>query len=135
MSKRQLAPNKVEWPIKRDTSKLNKCIYKLTSKLLTCTTKLELIPLSKRDSDPHPKLMVQLRPYGSEEDGNKFVTAKAMIELNFPKGVDCIASKEWSIRSVLMRILMVFRIWSLEWIIKKSMGEDHTELFLCEEVH
>ena len=48
-----------------------------------CKTKLELVPLSEEDSGPLPKLMVQLHPYGSEEDENRFITAKVTIE--YPK--------------------------------------------------
>ena len=70
--------NKLVWPVKRD--KLNKCIYKNTSTLLTCKAKLELIPLSDQDKGPLPKLQLLLHPYGTEEDGNTFVTAKVMIE-------------------------------------------------------
>ena len=72
-------PNKLIWPIKRD--KLNKYIYKHTSKLKTCKAKLELIP--EQDNGPLPKFILQLHPYGTEEDRNKCVTAKVIIE--FPK--------------------------------------------------
>ena len=72
-------PNKLIWPIRRD--KLDKCIYKHTSKLKTCKTKLELVP--HQDYGPPPKFILQLHPYGSEEDGNKYITAKVTIE--FPK--------------------------------------------------
>ena len=70
-------PNKLVWPVKRD--KLNKCIYKHKTKLLTCKVNLELV--SDHDSGPIPKLSLQLHPYGIEEDANKCVTAKVSIEL------------------------------------------------------
>ena len=76
-----LKPNELVWPLKRD--KINKCIYKHTSKMLTCKVKLELVPLSSHDSGPLPKLSLELHPYGTEEDANLAVTAKVTIE--FPK--------------------------------------------------
>ena len=73
-------PNQVIWPVKRD--KLNKYIYKYTSKRKACKAKLELVP--HRDNyGPLPKFVLQLHPYGSEEDSNKYITAKVTIE--FPK--------------------------------------------------
>ena len=74
---RLVEPNKLVWPVKRD--KLNKCIYKHKMKLLTCKVNLELV--SDYDSGPIPKLSLQLHPYGTEEDGNKCITAKVSIEL------------------------------------------------------
>ena len=75
---KQVEPNKVIWPIKRE--KLNKYIYKHTNKLLTCKSRLELIPPNDKIRGPLPKLCLQLHPYGTEEDGNRCVTAKVMIE-------------------------------------------------------
>ena len=51
--------------------------------MLTCKTKLELLPKFDKDSHPLPKLTLELHPYGSEEDANTAVTAKVTIE--FPK--------------------------------------------------
>ena len=73
-------PNQVIWPIKRD--KLYKYIYKHTSKLKTCKEKLELVP-DRDDCGPLPKFILQLHPYGSEEDSNRCITAKVTID--FPK--------------------------------------------------
>ena len=73
-------PNQVIWPIKQD--KLNKYIYKHTSKLKTCKEKLELVP-NRDDCGPLPKFTLQLHPYGSEEDSNRYITAKVTID--FPK--------------------------------------------------
>ena len=70
-------PNQVIWPIKRD--KLNKYIYKHTSKLKACKAKLELVP-DQDNYGPLPKFVLQLHPYGSEEDSNKYITAKVTIE-------------------------------------------------------
>ena len=75
---KQVEPNKFIWPIKRE--KLNKYIYKHTSRLLTCKSKLELIPPNDKIRGPLPKLCLQLHPYGTEEDDNRCVTAKVMIE-------------------------------------------------------
>ena len=73
-------PNQITWPVKRD--KLNKCIYKHTSKLKTCKEKLELVP-DRDNCGPLPKFTLQLHPYGSEEDENRHITAKVTID--FPK--------------------------------------------------
>lgn len=73
---RLIEPNKLVWPIKRD--KLNKYIYKHKTKLLRCKLNLELI--SEHEIGPSPKLSLQLHPYGAEEDSNKFITAKVLIE-------------------------------------------------------
>ena len=81
ISTKPKAKNEVLWAIKRD--RLNKCIYKLTSKMMTCKTKLELLPKSDEDSLPLPKVILELHPYGTEEDANTAVTAKVTIE--FPK--------------------------------------------------
>ena len=70
-------PNEVIWPVKRD--KLNKYIYKHTSRLKTCKAKLELMP-DQDNYGPLPKFVLQLHPYGSEEDSNKYITAKVTIE-------------------------------------------------------
>ena len=77
-----VGPNKVTWQVKRD--KLNKYIYKHTSRLLPCKAKLELIPPHDKVRGPLPKLYLYLHPYGAEEDENKCVTAKVVIE--HPKG-------------------------------------------------
>ena len=44
---------------------------------------MELVPSSDHDSGPLPKLLLELHPYGTEEDANVAVTAKVTIE--FPK--------------------------------------------------
>ena len=66
------------WPVRRD--RLNKYIYKYTRKLKTCKAKLELVP-DQDNCGPLPKFNLQLHPYGSEDDGNKYITAKVTIEL------------------------------------------------------
>lgn len=71
-------PNQVVWPVKR--YKLNKYIYKYTSKLKTCKEKLELVP-DRDDCGPLPKFTLQLHPYGSEEDSNRCITARVTIDL------------------------------------------------------
>ena len=72
-----MKPNQLVWPIKRD--KLNKYIYKRKLKLLTCKLSLEV--MSDRHIGPGPKLLLQLHPYGTEEDSNRYVTVKVSIEL------------------------------------------------------
>ena len=74
---RLIEPNKLVWPVKRD--KLNKYIYKHKTKLLRCKLNLELIS-EHEIGGASPKLSLQLHPYGAEEDGNKFITAKVSIE-------------------------------------------------------
>ena len=76
---RLIEPNKLVWPVKRD--KLNKYIYKHKTKLLRCKLNLELTSEAEREiGGASPKLSLQLHPYGAEEDGNKFITAKVSIE-------------------------------------------------------
>ena len=68
--------NELTWSVKRD--ELNKCIYKNQSKLLTCKPKLELECDQMSNS---PKLILQLHPYGAEDDANEHVTVKVLIDL------------------------------------------------------
>lgn len=68
--------NELAWSVKRDV--LNKYIYKNQSKLLTCKPKLEL---ESDQASNSPKLILQLYPYGAEDDANKHVTVKVLVDL------------------------------------------------------
>ena len=52
------------------------------SKRKTCKAKLELVP-DQDNCGPLPKFTLQLHPYSCEKGGNKYITAKVIIE--FPK--------------------------------------------------
>lgn len=76
------------WQVKRD--KLNKMIYKhKANKYISCSDKIEL---ESDHSGPHPKVTLNLCPYGAEEDQNENVTLKIVIEQSKKTGAGCLHS-------------------------------------------